>query len=90
MLGIEETKAHPGWRLEDFFRQYLVMAPTSLSRIKGDWKKTLTAQVIKFARRKGLVEELELKDTAFWRTVRLAIIHCKESSNGTAIQSPRD
>ena len=92
MLGIEEIKAQGNATLRDYFHPWIAVNSTALSRMRGDWKKTLTAQVIKYARRKGLVEELEIQiGSSNWLRACRAIFHGQEfAENETNIQPSRD
>lgn len=77
--SINKMPAKDAKKLAFYFQPYLESSPQSLSRMRGDWKKTLTAQVIKYIRRKGVVEELFLQTRGNFRALQRLIINTKES-----------
>ena len=87
--------------LAHHFAEYLSWPILKLSRLKGDWKKTLTAQVIKFVRRKGVLEEFEEFNCPNWSTAYYAVLNSplvvddqkdqkEEPTNGTAVLLERN
>lgn len=62
ILAASNCPAKSKLSFAEHFKELLTMSSTGLSRVKGDWKKTLTAQVVKFARRKGAIEEFSFVD----------------------------
>lgn len=79
--SIEATEERNVERLGVVFREFLTLPMATLARKKGDWKFALTAQVIKFARRKGVVEELELYYKN-WNRLCESVLHTKETTDG--------